>query len=70
MDYVMGGTECVCVRVCEVEVHTQTHTYLAWEKFQQKRAQKNDAQALWIQFTLHQTDAERAEMQTQRHEVK
>lgn len=68
MDYVMGETECVHVR--EVEVHTQTHTYLVWEKFQQKRAQKNYAQALWIQFILHQTDTDRAEMQTQRHEVK
>lgn len=39
------------------------HTYLIREEFHEKRAQKDYAQTLWIQLTLHQTDTEQAQIQ-------
>lgn len=70
MDPVTGGRH-VSYPVCifEVEVHLQTHTYLIGEKFQQEWAQKNYAQAFWIELTLHQTDTEKIQIQKQRYKV-
>ena len=41
-----------------VILNAHTFTYLIGEELQQERAQKNYAQTLGVQLTLHQTDTE------------
>lgn len=64
MNWMTGGrylSDSLCVFEVGVKVCTHTDTYLIREELQQKWAQKNYAQILGIQLTLHQTDTEKTQ---------